>query len=80
MTRNVTHRERRGHRVAFGDDSDVLDAAPLGRRLRRPQAIGAPHITNEDVSTEEGQADTGEPPASPEAAADRGSASRPDAG
>ena len=38
MDRNANvNRERRGHQVAFGDETDDLDAQPVGRRLSQPQ-------------------------------------------
>jgi hypothetical protein len=38
MDKNVNvNRERRGHQVAFGDDTDELDTQPVGARLPRPR-------------------------------------------
>jgi hypothetical protein len=50
MDRNRhANRQRHGHQVTFGDDTDELDNQPVGVRLTKPQGVGAPHATDQDV-------------------------------
>jgi hypothetical protein len=49
MANGHGHGERRGHVLAFGDDTDELAEQPVGRRLTRPQGVGAPDVTDHDI-------------------------------
>jgi hypothetical protein len=50
MAKNTNaNRERHGHQVAFGDDTDELDNQPVGVRLTKPQGVGVPRVTDQDV-------------------------------
>jgi hypothetical protein len=58
MDKNTTpSRERHGHHLAFGDDTDELDLQPVGSRLTRPQDVGAPSVADQDVPAGAGEAE-----------------------
>jgi hypothetical protein len=65
MDRNANvSRERRGHQVAFGDETDDLDMQPVGRTLAQRRGVGSPEMTDRDVPAETSSTteDAPEPP------------------
>lgn len=62
MDRNASFdRQRHGHQVAFGDETDDLDTQPVGRTLSRPRGVGTPEVTDRDVPDETNPANEGAP-------------------